>query len=197
MLVKNGISMALRVFAREKDISLKTGIALLNEASAPATEDSYMILERNKLDGRLQVSMYGETTKRGGNEKPFSIDFLEGKLARRGNAASVSGELVVKAVGGTKLFKTSSGSSASPLVFDLTAGLGRDAFILACAGFNVCLFERNMVIYTLLRDALQRLESQNKALGDRLHLYHWQDESIYDEALVHFDDPSVVYLDPM
>ena len=41
-----------------------------------------------------------------------------------------------------------------PLVaLDATAGLGEDSLILAAAGFQVKLFERNPVIHQLLEDA--------------------------------------------
>lgn len=39
---------------------------------------------------------------------------------------------------------------------DATAGLGEDSLLLAAAGFQVTLYERNPVIYQLLADALER-----------------------------------------
>lgn len=39
---------------------------------------------------------------------------------------------------------------------DATAGLGEDSLLLAAAGFEVALFERNSVIAALLADALER-----------------------------------------
>ena len=39
---------------------------------------------------------------------------------------------------------------------DATAGLGEDSLLLAAAGFEVTLFERNSVIAALLADALER-----------------------------------------
>ncbi|MBO5666343.1 MAG: class I SAM-dependent methyltransferase, partial [Firmicutes bacterium] len=39
---------------------------------------------------------------------------------------------------------------------DATAGLGEDSLLLAAAGFQVTLFERNPVIAQLLADALER-----------------------------------------
>ena len=43
---------------------------------------------------------------------------------------------------------------AHPTVFDATAGLGEDSFLLASAGFSVTLCERDPVIAALLADAL-------------------------------------------
>lgn len=39
---------------------------------------------------------------------------------------------------------------------DATAGLGEDSLLLAAAGFHVTLYERNPVIFELLRDAVRR-----------------------------------------
>ena len=41
-------------------------------------------------------------------------------------------------------------------VLDMTAGLGRDAFVLATLGARVTLLERNPVVHALLEDGLQR-----------------------------------------
>ena len=58
------------------------------------------------------------------------------------------GEAVAKAVGikGAEL----------PSVIDATAGLGRDAFVLASIGCQVRLVERHPVVYLLLQDGLNR-----------------------------------------
>jgi len=80
--------------------------------------------------------------------KPWSIDFLRGELARRGKQAST--ELLVRAMRG-------SGSAPANTVVDLTAGAGRDAFLLACAGHRVLAVERSPVLAALLADAVRRL----------------------------------------
>ena len=50
-----------------------------------------------------------------------------------------------------------------PSVLDLTAGLGRDAYVLACLGCTVQLVERHPLVYALLNDGLRRARLQ----GDR------------------------------
>ena len=44
----------------------------------------------------------------------------------------------------------------SPHIIDATAGLGRDAFLLASLGAKVTLIERSPIIYDLLQDGMER-----------------------------------------
>ena len=79
---------------------------------------------------------------------------------------------------------------------DATAGLGEDALLLAAAGFEVTLFERNPIIAALLRDALERAGT-DPALADivgRMNLV--EGESTTALATLGFQ-PDVVLLDPM
>ncbi len=82
-------------------------------------------------------------------------------------------------------------------LLDATAGLGQDAFLLACIGFQVTAVERSPVLSALLQDALERAEKNAeiaRVLGGRLHLLHG--DSL--ELLRNPDrEPDVVYLDPM
>ena len=48
---------------------------------------------------------------------------------------------------------------------DATAGLGRDAFLLACSGARVTLLERSPEVHELLRDALTRAAAENPELA--------------------------------
>lgn len=62
---------------------------------------------------------------------------------------------------------------AAPRVFDATAGLGRDAAVLAALGCTVLAVERHPAIHALLADALARAESDpavRARLGGRLQL---------------------------
>ena len=51
------------------------------------------------------------------------------------------------------------GFEGVPTAVDATAGLGEDSLLLAAAGFEVALFERDPVIAALLADALERAAS--------------------------------------
>lgn len=84
----------------------------------------------------------------------------------------------------------------APTCMDATAGLGEDSFLLAAAGFEVTLRERDPVIAALLEDALARaLDDPDLAdIAARMHVR--AGDSI--EALRALaTPPDVVYLDPM
>ena len=106
--------------------------------------------------------------------------------------------------GGCELIRKAVGLKAGyrPHVIDLTAGLGRDAFILAVSGCELTLVERHWLIHALLEDALIR--GKRKAQDDDLQLaeilsrmsLRYEDANTTLEGL----QPSsadVIYLDPM
>ena len=65
--------------------------------------------------------------------------------------------------------------AAAPRALDATAGLGEDAFLLAAAGFDVELYERDATIAALLRDGLARAaaseDPQLVVIVSRMHLH--------------------------
>ena len=121
---------------------------------------------------------------------PVYVDFAGGALGYRLRHGSRSREPLARAVGlkGTAL----------PTVLDATAGLGRDAFILAALGCRVDLIERSPTIAALLRDGLQRAvqAAETREAANRLHL-QVGDATVIMAALAESDRPDVVYLDPM
>ena len=153
------------IFARDSVIANKYGLNLIREEgdnTCPPPPSVYLSLMVK--DGKLQIEQVEqkETTR----ETPFSIDFLSARNRRRGaNINKVASESIVKAVGGLprklgggEVIDSSSGSN---IIWDFTAGLGRDSFILASTGYTVTMFERNTIIHALLADALDRLSNPN------------------------------------
>lgn len=86
-----------------------------------------------------------------------------------------------------------------PCAVDATAGLGEDSLLLAAAGFEVDLYERDPVICELLRDALLRAESQAGLAPFVAHMHlHEGDSMVALRALNEGGArPDVVFLDPM
>ena len=83
-----------------------------------------------------------------------------------------------------------------PVAVDATAGLGDDSLLLAAAGFEVVMFERNPVIAALLADALKRAMETPElaAVATRMRLVEGDSQI----GLPHLDEaPDVVLLDPM
>jgi len=84
-----------------------------------------------------------------------------------------------------------------PDVVDATAGLGRDAFVLAAIGCRVRMLERHPIVAALLDDGLQR-GYQDAEIGgwlrERLTLIHAPSAQALGDIT---PAPDVVYLDPM
>ncbi len=120
-----------------------------------------------------------------GDKSRLRVDFLSGALAYRRQQGIGKGQLLAKALGVGKDYK--------PTVVDVTAGLGRDAFVMACLGCRVIMIERNPIIHALLADGLRRLAEQ-----EDLPL-----TLLLDDAKVYLEEPhlnshsDVIYLDPM
>ena len=98
----------------------------------------------------------------------------------------------------TERFPTDDTASeqARPLAIDATAGFGEDALLLAAAGFEVKLFERNPVIALLLQDALRRASDDQRLARIVAHMTAVNADSV--QALPELDVvPDVVLLDPM
>ena len=88
------------------------------------------------------------------------------------------------------------GASEQPLAIDATAGLGDDSLLLAAAGFQVELFEKNPVIAALLEDALMRAAEHPDlaAIAARMHLTQADSAQALPQLPT---TPDVVLLDPM
>lgn len=92
-----------------------------------------------------------------------------------------------------KLAKT---KTEHPVAVDAAAGMGEDSFLLAAAGYEVYLFERDRVIAALLGDALRRAEKDEQLRGivGRMHLTEGDSIELMSQLGI---TPEIVYLDPM
>ncbi len=117
------------------------------------------------------------------------VDFLSGALSYRRRFASNRNEAIARAIG-IKYSKFID-------VLDATAGLGRDAFILASLGCRVKMLERHPIVSALLDDGLKR-GYQDKEIGpwlrENLMLLHTMSLAKLSNYAMR---PEVVYLDPM
>jgi len=85
---------------------------------------------------------------------PVYADFIGGALDYRRRYGGGRKQALAKAIGLKH--------GATPTIIDATAGLGRDAFILATLGCHVQMLERSPVIAALLNDGLQRARADSK-----------------------------------
>ncbi len=110
------------------------------------------------------------------------------RMLPRIKAGRVSSELLVRAA---KI----KGADV-PTAIDATAGLGEDSLLLSAAGFHVTLYERNPVIYELLKDAMRRAAAvpELSEIITRMEL-HGEDSVTAMAGLT--VPPDVILLDPM
>ncbi|TWH77378.1 16S rRNA (guanine1516-N2)-methyltransferase [Azomonas agilis] len=148
----------------------------------PSPEDLGLILELGAQG--LQLRDLGPEAP-----GPVRVDFVEGAAAHRRQFGGGSGQMIAKAVGIQPGIR--------PNILDATAGLGRDAFVLATLGCSMTLIERQPVIAALLADGLERalqsldiqpiIQRMRLVTGNAISLMqHWSEVP-----------PQVIYLDPM
>ena len=114
-------------------------------------------------------------------------DFTGGAVAHRFRFGGGRGQALPKAVG-MKGGKT-------PKVVDATAGLGRDAFLLASLGAEVTLIERSPDMHRLLADGLARARDFGGEVAEvisRMALLHGDARDLLPTL-----SPEVVLVDPM
>lgn len=140
-----------------------------------------------RIDGRLHLV---------GEAGSICAEFVTGTMGFRRSKGGGRGQAVAKAVG-------LKGARPIPRVADLTTGLGRDAFLLACLGCPVLALERHEAIHALCADGLERAlvdEETVVVVQERLQLLHadaLQQLSAWEDSLLATFQPDVLYLDPM
>ena len=122
-----------------------------------------------------------------GKQPVLKCDFLQGAVNHRLLFGGGRGQHLAKAVGMK--------GGQSPTIIDATAGLGRDAFLLASLGSQIILIERSDTIHELLiagMEAARQAGGQHKDIIERMTLIHG--DSI---ALLPHMQADVVLVDPM
>lgn len=158
------------------DLAHTLGLPLVEDADGP-----YPLL-LIVTDDRLEL------LQRGSPEGPTYCELTDGAFGYR-RSQPLRRELLARAVG----FK-----GKALHIIDMTAGLGRDAAVLALLGCRVTAIERHPVVFALLEDGLRRARESDAAgsLAERLTLVR-ADACDYVDALPTDALPDVIYLDPM
>jgi|TARA_R110001606_G_scaffold67321_4_gene154248 16S rRNA (guanine1516-N2)-methyltransferase len=158
--------------------SLNLDFVLLHEPLKFVSKYDYLLLKT--LDG-IAVAKTGK-----GAPKPVYVDFTSGTVDHRRRFGGGKGQDIAKAVGLNK--------RANLSVLDATAGLGRDAFVLACLGCSVSLCERVGFVRAMLEDGLYRASFHHEVaeIVAKMPLLDADITAIDTSEM--FD---VVYLDPM
>lgn len=167
-----------------------------------ASKYHYPCVKHSEITTALNLYYTNEFVELRDNEKKIAIhiDFLSGNLAHRQQYGGGRGQSIAKAIGLKQGLKP-------PYVIDATAGLAKDAFVLACLGCPITLLERSPIIVELINDAIVRAkedENFNSILKvgfkviaessiDYLTTLVENAKAAPTEILL----PDVIYLDPM
>jgi len=168
---------------RAEEISAQLSLPLVSETLPEHTNEYAMLIVVGEHGTGIQLTGSKQPS-------PLYVDFVAGAAAHRRQFGGGKGQAIAKAVGLSE--------RTSLKVVDATAGLGRDAFVLASLGCVVVLVERSPIIAVLLADGLARakLDDEVEAIANRMSLATSSGvdylAGLWDENL-----PDVIYLDPM
>ena len=159
-----------------------------NQAESCDSFDFVLCYKNYNKDEIAHLSLSDTSGELGG---AVSVDFSGGKAGHRRQFGGGRGQPLAKAIG----LK----GGANPTVIDATAGLGKDAFVLACLGAQVMLLERSPILAALLEDGLGRASHDPELktiVTDRMNLIT-ADAIEWLTGLPTEQHPDVVYMDPM
>ncbi|MBD8623813.1 class I SAM-dependent methyltransferase [Pseudomonas sp. CFBP 13727] len=193
--VRRSFSLSIQESSVEQQAGGRIQVQAQNDACEPQAERwaQRLHLPRQLPDADfvLQVGETGLQLQQLGADAPgpVRVDFVEGAVAHRRLYGGGSGQMIAKAVGVQP--------GVRPRILDATAGLGKDAFVLASLGCEMSLVERQPIIAALLEDGLARAQGDLEvgAIVARMHLL--QGNSIEVMQQWQGEAPQVIYLDPM
>lgn len=180
------VSQSESIAAKAREFALAHGYSFVESGSNSDVNSKADFLLRYTAEGLIL------TDCRQGKPVDIVVDFVKGAHAHRRLYGGGKGQAIAKAVGLSKGVK--------PYLFDATAGLGGDAFVLATLGCSVDMSERNPVVYQLLSDGLERArlyaEKNDPGLLEILNRVKLaQTDSL--NFLSSAGGYEVIYLDPM
>lgn len=120
---------------------------------------------------------------------PVRVDFVDGQAAHRRQFGGGNGQMIAKAVGIAQ--------GVRPSVLDATAGLGKDAFVLASLGCTMTLIERQPLIAALLEDGMARARADEDVGPIIARMRLLTGNAIERMRAWEGEAPQVIYLDPM
>ncbi len=169
---------------KAEQLAQKLNLPLAKSAGYSVCEDTPNLLNVTEDHVEL-IAKHDKTTH------AIFAEFLKGPLGYRWLKGGGKNQAIARAVGLRTGIK-------AVTVLDATAGLGRDAFILASLGCRVQLVERSPIIATLLIDGLSRASQDAKGAAVTQFMTVICDEAKKIlETIAPENSPDVVYLDPM
>ena len=165
----------------------------LEFANSFASEHGLPLYDEINQDYALQLSFQPAHVELHDTELATSIhvDFVSGALAHREQFGGGKGQAIAKAIGLKKFDR--------PTVIDASAGLARDAYVLATLGCQLTLVEQSPVLFCMLKDGIERallVADQDKAINNFTNLVY-ANTRLYLEHMDPDSKPDVIYFDPM
>lgn len=190
------IAIAFTDPAGEVDARLlarRLGLPLYSEGILTATQVSGKGLQQIRCEQLLICSAEGRRLQQTGRKAPGPVlaDFVTGAVAHRRKFGGGKGQMIAKAVG----IK----GSVRPSVADVTAGLGRDSFVLATLGCQVQMVERSALVHALLEAGLEQATHDPEVadIAARMQLHFGNSIDWLKQIADTGQRPDVVYVDPM
>lgn len=162
-------------------------IPLLPFSDTARQQQFDFLLVLNPLDDHFRIEL-NQPHSDSGN---IYVDFGIGAIAYRRRHGGGRRQPLAKAIGIKPGF--------NPSVLDATAGLGRDAHVLATLGLQLHLVERSPIVSALLADGIHRAGLDKKTQGlfdNNMRLYVGDAKDLIPTICEH-RATDVIYLDPM
>ncbi len=118
------------------------------------------------------------------------VDFLSGATAHRQQYGGGKGQAIAKAIG-LKAAKT------LPSVLDATAGLAKDAYVIASLGCPVTMIEQSPIVAQLVLDGINRASHDEQFIKIQNSGFNLIQQNCLEYLQSITDLPDVIYLDPM
>lgn len=179
----------------KKHVSVSyTGDHLHKQAQSLASQLDLSCVPAVNTESPLQLNLTDEFIELRDNtvHSTIHVDFIRGSLAHRKQHGGGRGQAIAKAIG----LKP---GTAPPEILDATAGLGKDAFVLACLGCPITMIERSPIVAILVADAIARAQDDadfQMLLEQGFQLIQANARD-YMQQLDETCRPDIVYLDPM
>ena len=135
-------------------------------------------MRNKKLKKQKKIDIFG---------KSLACDFVGGPVNHRLRFGGGRGQDLARAAG----LKP----GVNPHIVDATAGLGRDAFLLASLGAKVTLIERSPIMYELLKEGMERARAAGGITAQviaRMRLIIGDSIALLPELA-----PEIILVDPM
>ncbi len=180
-----------------------SAIVVVAAASSDLAPEDVSVLAR-RLSLPLVSSEHPSTSP-----ESFVLFYDRGRLSLRHEVKGASGSVCVDFETSSLIYRQTHQTQPEALlkaagvkkgitlnVLDATAGLGQDAFILACAGCHVTMVERSKVLHAMLVDGLRRAQGSDEprltSIIHNLRLHNADSGDFLPQEPI-----DVVYLDPM